>query len=119
MACYCGDPADGERVFEPLRAFGAPILDAIQPMPFPIMQKLATESEQHIRWARALSDALKPHSSGGYLLNFLGGEETDAVRAAFGGNHARLVELKSHYDPTNFFSLNQNVLPAGLPSPAR
>ena len=71
----------------------------------------ATESEKHIRWTRALSDALKPHSSGGYLLNFLGGEEIDAVRAAFGSNHARLVQLKTQYDPTNFFSLNQNVVP--------
>jgi hypothetical protein len=68
-------------------------------------------SEKHIGWTRTLSDALNPYSSGGYLLNFLGGEELDAVRAAFGSNHARLVELKTKYDPTNFFSLNQNVVP--------
>jgi hypothetical protein len=71
----------------------------------------ATESGKHIGWARTLSDALKPYSSGGYLVNFLGDEEPDAVRAAFGSNHARLVELKTKYDPTNFFSLNQNVAP--------
>jgi hypothetical protein len=71
----------------------------------------ATESEEHIGWTRTLSDALRPYSSGGYLLNFLGGEEPDAVQAAFGSNHARLVELKTKYDPTNFFSLNQNVAP--------
>ena len=190
LVCYCGDTADGERVLKPLRTFGSPVVDAIQPMPFPIMQTLAgelspdnshnymrstflkelsdevidllvehgnraqsplsrivvqffggavgrvghadtafaqrqaeyyvgietqwtdlAESEAHIRWTRTLSDALKPYSSGGYLLNFLGGEEIDAVRAAFGSNHARLVELKTKYDPTNFFSLNQNVAP--------
>lgn len=190
LVCYCGDTADGERVLKPLRTFGSPVVDAIQPMPFPIMQNLAgelspdnshnymrstflkelsdevidllvehgnraqsplsriviqffggavgrvghadtafaqrqaeyyvgietqwtdlAESEAHIRWTRTLSDALKPYSSGGYLLNFLGGEEIDAVRAAFGSNHARLVELKTKYDPTNFFSLNQNVAP--------
>ncbi len=33
------------------------------------------------------------------------------IRAAFGANHARLVELKKKYDPANFFSLNQNVRP--------
>jgi hypothetical protein len=68
-------------------------------------------AKKHIGWTRTLSDALNPYSSGGYLLNFLGGEELDAVRAAFGSNHARLVELKTKYDPTNFFSLNQNVVP--------
>jgi hypothetical protein len=69
------------------------------------------ESEKHITWARAFSEALKPHSSNTYLLNYLGDEDPDLVRGAFGSNHARLVELKTKYDPTNFFSLNQNVEP--------
>jgi FAD/FMN-containing dehydrogenase len=43
MACYCGDLAEGERVLKPLRAFGLPVFDAIQPMPFPVMQKLVDE----------------------------------------------------------------------------
>jgi Berberine and berberine like len=73
----------------------------------------AAGSDRHIAWARDLSNALKPYSSGGYLLNFLGEEESpDTIRAAFGSNHARLVELKNKYDPTNFFSLNQNIKPA-------
>jgi hypothetical protein len=190
MACYCGDLAEGERVLEPLRAFGSPLLDAIQSLPFPIMQALAdeaspddvhnyckstflkelsdetidlivehgnraesplthvliqlfngqvgrvgnadtafaqrqagynvgieakwidpAESKKHTTWARAFSEALKPYSSNTYLLNFLGDEDPDIVRGAFGSNHARLVELKTKYDPTNFFSLNQNVQP--------
>jgi FAD/FMN-containing dehydrogenase len=40
IPCYCGDLAEGERVLKPLRAFGSPVLDAIQPMPFPGMQSL-------------------------------------------------------------------------------
>jgi hypothetical protein len=32
----------------------------------------AAESEKHIGWTDTLSDALKPHSSNGYLVNFLG-----------------------------------------------
>jgi hypothetical protein len=44
-------------------------------------------------------------------LNFLGDEDPDIVRSVFGSNHARLVELKTKYDPTNFFSINQNVEP--------
>lgn len=71
----------------------------------------AAENEKHIAWARALADALRPHASGGYLLNFLDEENPDTVRAAFGANYARLVELKSKYDPANFFRLNQNVAP--------
>jgi FAD binding domain/Berberine and berberine like len=40
IACYCGEIGEGERVLQPLRAFGAPVLDAIQPMAFPAMQSL-------------------------------------------------------------------------------
>jgi len=37
-------------------------------------------------------------------------EETQ-LRAAFGVNYERLLELKRKYDPTNFFRLNQNIQP--------
>jgi hypothetical protein len=33
-ACYCGDLAQGERVLAPLRKFGQPLIDGIQPMPY-------------------------------------------------------------------------------------
>jgi hypothetical protein len=69
------------------------------------------ESDKHIAWARAFSKALKPYSSNAYLLNFLGDEGPETIRGAFGSNYARLAELKTKYDPTNFFSLNQNVEP--------
>jgi hypothetical protein len=69
------------------------------------------ESRKHIGWTRAFSEALKPYSSNAYLLNFLGNEGRDLVRAAFGSNYTQLAELKAKYDPTNFFSLNQNVQP--------
>ncbi len=39
-ACYSGDLAEGERLLAPLRSFGTPLVDAIQPMPFPVMQTL-------------------------------------------------------------------------------
>ena len=193
IACHCGDDeAEAERALRPLREFATPLLDGIQRMPFPAMQKLLddafpdqsynywkstfvrelsddaidlivehanrarsplsavvvelysgaasrvgrsetafaqrrgefdvgimaqwtdpAESEGHVAWARALADALEPHSSGGHLLNFLGEESQGTVRAAFGENHPRLAELKRRYDPTNFFRLNQNIQPAG------
>ena len=38
--CYCGDLAEGERVLRPLREFGAPLMDAVQPMPYAGVQGL-------------------------------------------------------------------------------
>jgi len=43
-ACYCGDLAEGEQVVKPLRTFGSPLMDAIQPMPFPQMQSLLDDA---------------------------------------------------------------------------
>ncbi len=40
ILCWCGDLDEGERVLQPLRAFGSPLMDAVQPMPYPVMQKL-------------------------------------------------------------------------------
>lgn len=39
-SCYCGDLEEGERVLRPLREFGAPLLDAMQPMPYTGVQGL-------------------------------------------------------------------------------
>jgi FAD/FMN-containing dehydrogenase len=191
LICWCGDIAEGERVLEPLRKFGTPILDAVEPMPFTAMQALAgnsfpddmqnywkssfvkalsdeaidtlveqaqqmksplsgllveyyggapsrvghadtafsqrselynvaitgqwsdpAENDQHIAWVRAAFDALQPYSSGNYLLNYSSEEVLDRTMAAFGDNYARLAEVKKKYDPTNFFSINQNIKPA-------
>jgi FAD/FMN-containing dehydrogenase len=190
IACYCGDVAEGEKVFKPLRTFSSPMVDMIQPMPFPQMQTFLdagfphgnhnywkstflrefsddamavlvehanrpmsplsgvvieyyggvasrvgvsetafahrqaqyqvnilaqwvdpVESPRHIQWARDLADAMRPFSSGAYLLNFLGEEGEDTIKAAFGSNYNRLMAVKKEYDPKNFFCLNQNIKP--------
>jgi FAD/FMN-containing dehydrogenase len=72
----------------------------------------AADDEAHIRWAREAWDAMTPFSTGGVYANNLGDEGADRVQAAYGENYPRLVALKSKYDPTNFFSLNQNIRPA-------
>jgi hypothetical protein len=69
------------------------------------------EAERHIAWARACWRALLPFATSGVYVNFLGSEGEERVRAAYGVNYERLVALKNTYDPTNFFSLNQNIRP--------
>jgi FAD/FMN-containing dehydrogenase len=40
VPCYCGPIKEGEKLVAPLRNFGNPMMDAVQPMPFTEMQKL-------------------------------------------------------------------------------
>ena len=45
-------------------------------------------------------------------LNYLGDDQADdAIRAAYGPNYDRLVEVKRRYDPRNVFHLNHNIAP--------
>lgn len=191
IACYNGDLGKGEQVMAPLKAFGSPLADMIQPLPLPAMNSLIdmaapdgnqnywkssflrelsneaidvivthanqatspltavlvehyggfagrvardatafpqrhaqynlgllaqwsdpAESARHIAWTRAFAAAAAPFRSGDFLLNFLGEEDDDVIKAAFGVNYPRLVEVKTKYDPTNFFRVNQNVRPS-------
>jgi hypothetical protein len=69
-----------------------------------------------IPWARAFWGAMQPFSTSGVYVNYLGQEADEGaerVQAAGYGpaKYARLVGLKNKYDPTNFFSLNQNIKP--------
>jgi len=43
-ACYAGDPVEGERALQPLRAFGPPAADVIGLMPYPALQSMLDES---------------------------------------------------------------------------
>jgi FAD/FMN-containing dehydrogenase len=38
-------------------------------------------------------------------------ESAESVRGAYEANFQRLVKIKRKYDPTNFFSSNQNIAP--------
>ena len=40
VACWAGDPADGESVVKPLRALGTPIVDLLGPIPYVELQQL-------------------------------------------------------------------------------
>ena len=69
------------------------------------------QAHRHMAWTRACWKALEPFASSGVYVNFLGNEGEGRVRAAYGINYERLVALKNRYDPTNFFTLNQNINP--------
>jgi FAD/FMN-containing dehydrogenase len=70
------------------------------------------DDEGNIGWTKGLGAAMKPYSTGGAYLNYLGEEGEDRVRAAFGPEtYARLQALKDRYDPQNLFRLNQNIKP--------
>jgi FAD/FMN-containing dehydrogenase len=72
------------------------------------------ESEKHVAWTRNLESAMRPFSTGGVYVNFLGEEGEDRVRSAYApAKYDRLVALKNKYDPTNFFCMNQNIKPSG------
>jgi FAD/FMN-containing dehydrogenase len=64
-----------------------------------------------IEWARAFFDASAPFASSGAYVNFMTGDESDRVSAAYGPNYDRLVEIKRKYDPRNVFHYNQNIKP--------
>jgi FAD/FMN-containing dehydrogenase len=69
--------------------------------------------DEAVDWARATHAAVAPALTGGTYVNFLSSEGDGRVRAAYGPAYERLVALKDEYDPTNLFSLNQNVKPSG------
>lgn len=69
-------------------------------------------AEPHVRWARDLAQALEPFSTPAVYVNAIADDGSERVRAVYGPNYHRLAELKRRYDPTNFFRLNQNIVPA-------
>lgn len=61
ILCYCGDLAEGERVIEPIRRFGAPLADLIQPMPYTAHQSIfdaGVPTGQHSYWKAGQLPAL-------------------------------------------------------------
>jgi FAD/FMN-containing dehydrogenase len=191
IVCYCGAVDEGEKVLQPLRRFGSPMVDTIAPAPYGTVQNLLTqvfqpglrhywkssfvrefsdeaieaivdsfasavpppfaavaiehlggaisrvgegdtafsqrhathsllvlrvwqdpaESAENMAWGRACYDAAEPFLENGVYVNYLGDEGEARVRAAYGANYERLVEVKTRYDPANLFRLNQNVRP--------
>jgi FAD/FMN-containing dehydrogenase len=68
--------------------------------------------ERFRQWTRDAWTQLRPFSTGGTYINFQTADESgDRVRATYGANFDRLVEVKIRYDPDNAFRSNRNVSP--------
>ena len=68
-----------------------------------------TDDAANIAWVRELFAELRPSMSPGVYVNFMSGDEQDRVPEAYRERWDRLVDVKTHYDPNNFFRLNQNI----------
>ena len=72
------------------------------------------EDSKVISWAREFWNASEPYSTGGVYVNFMTEDEKSRVTSAYKPEiWNRLVEVKRKYDPTNLFSMNQNIDPSG------
>ncbi len=74
----------------------------------------AADDEANIAWSReGWSNSERFGHEGRVYLNFPGhGEDgEDLTRTSFGSTYARLVEVKTKYDPQNRFRFNQNISP--------
>jgi hypothetical protein len=68
----------------------------------------------NISWVRNVFNVLRPSMKPGVYVNFMSGDEQERVPEAYQERWERLVTVKTHYDPKNFFRLNQNILPRTL-----
>jgi hypothetical protein len=107
---YLGGAA--ERIGSDETAFG----DRSSPF---ILNLLANWSEPaadagNVAWIRGTFNKLRPAMKPGVYTNFMSGDEQDRVPEAYHQRWDRIVAVKSHYDPKNFFRLNQNVRPRTL-----
>lgn len=188
---WSGDPSEGERRLAPLRAFGPPIADMVQAMPYTAAQQMldaavpygrhnywksgflrelhddaaetlvehagritspyslcliehihgvptrvprettafdirsecfhfvaiasweaTDEASRHVTWAREFWSDMQRWAAGRAYGNILGHDEGARVQEAYGPNYARLSQIKGVYDPSNFFSVNQNIVPS-------
>ena len=69
------------------------------------------ETERGISWARETFASLTPYLAPTRYVNYLEDDVPDPAAVAYGPNLPRLREIKTTYDPGNFFRHNVNILP--------
>jgi FAD/FMN-containing dehydrogenase len=70
------------------------------------------DAEPTIAWVEGLRTALLPFAPGAYV-NYVDERIPDPLRAYYGANLERLVQVKRRYDPDNVFRDNFNLDPVG------
>ena len=71
------------------------------------------QAAEHESWVADSLAAMRPAAHGVHV-SFLGDEGAERVREAYPEpTYTRLAAVKQRYDPTNLFSWNQNIAPAG------
>jgi FAD binding domain/Berberine and berberine like len=71
----------------------------------------SADDAANISWIRNLFARLRPAMVPGVYVNFMSGDEGDRVPEAYRDRWERLRAIKTIYDPSNFFRLNQNIPP--------
>ena len=71
----------------------------------------ASADNENISWVRGIFNQLRPAMKPGVYVNFMSGDEQYRVPEAYHERWERMLAIKSHYDPDNFFRLNQNIQP--------
>ncbi|MFL6820244.1 MAG: FAD-binding oxidoreductase [Bradyrhizobium sp.] len=122
ISCFAGCPAPmGQLLLE--RVHGAATRIGVTDTAFPhrevgynflVLSQWtdAANTKACIAWARETYAQMQPFAASGRYVNYLDDDEVgDPVRNAYGPNYRRLQELKTKYDPKNFFRMNQNIRP--------
>lgn len=71
------------------------------------------DDESNQLWVRELLEEVSRHGTGGEFVSLQTDTGEERVRAAYGDNFDRLVEIKRIWDPENLFDQNQNIEPPG------
>jgi FAD/FMN-containing dehydrogenase len=67
-------------------------------------------AETFPQWIRDAWERFRPFSTGGNYINLQTADEgDDRIRATYGANFDRLLEVKRAYDPDNLFRSNRNI----------
>ena len=72
----------------------------------------AADNEKNVKWVKDYYKALEPHSDPAGYINFMDADDQGRIKDNYKDNYDRLTQIKTKYDPSNLFHLNQNIQPA-------
>ncbi len=65
--------------------------------------------QENVDWVEGFADGMRPYTSAYAYQNFIDRSQPDWARAYYGDNLDRLVRIKRHRDPDDFFHFRQSV----------